>query len=187
MLLAQVASAGSLPGRTVLIFHLWFFCLRETPSARLGIDQSVHSVLLSFTLGKAVVQPCDVYHVWVWPSGLSTSQQTKEGSRLSTFFYLALVPLWPLCICKTDIYTLWSTHGGHHRTDTCNYWTWCPFVILPDCDACFSILCILLYASTVYLSIPDLYTSLDHFVPQKQVHTAIMCTNIYLRIILPNK
>ena len=107
MLLAQVASAGSLPGRTVLIFHLWFYCLRETPSARLGIDQSVHSVLLSFTLGKAVVQPCDVYHVWVWPSGLSTSQQTKEGSRLSTFFYLALVPLWPLCICKTDIYTLW--------------------------------------------------------------------------------
>ena len=64
-------------------------------------------------------------------------------------------------------------------TDTCNYWTWCPFVILPDCDVCFSILCILLYASTVYLSIPPLYTSLDHFVPQK-------CTQLWCALISSN-
>ena len=114
---------------------------------------NVHSVLLLHKLWFNLAM-CILCLTHLWPPGLSTSWQNNILHQLPIFD-----------LFKTDIYTLLLISvmklGGHH------YWALCPFVILPDCDACFSILPILLYASAVYLSISMLSTSLDHFVPQK--------------------
>ena len=153
-------------------------CPRVTPSARLGIDQSVHSVLLLHT-GESCCSTlwclsCVIlmfdHQDWVQASKIWCA----KGWVPSNFLHM-----WPCVCCKTDIYTssLWLaiTHAGHHRhmqlLDLVSFChiarLWC--LLQYTLYTFVRFYCILKYTSAVYFLRP--------FCTSK-VHTAMMRANI---------